>query len=197
MTKKAVSDSAGVMRNTDLGSVPWVFANSQVVICSRRSRRRWGTLAADCVGGRSSCLGQLEALSLHLQLVVGGASAGLFPLTASSAQPAIDTPPSSGPPAQSAALSAQPSRRLCGRRLPWGPYRAAAPAGPGTCAARERALPLLSRGRTGSRRPDGDSPPLPPGGKDPRAPSRAGWRRWPGRRREERYSPARTASPTA
>lgn len=183
------------MRNTDLGSVPRVFANSQVVICSRRSRRRWGTLAADCVGGRSSCRGQLEALSLRQQLVVGGASAGLFPLTASSAQPAIDTPPSSRPPAQSAALSAQPSRRLCGRRLR--PYRAAAPAGPGTCAARERALLLLSRGRTGSRRPGGDSPPLPPGGKDPRAPSRAGWRRWPGRRREERYSPARTASPTA
>lgn len=105
--------------------------------------------------------------------------------------------PSSPPSAQSAALWAQRSRRLCGRWRPTGTLASRGARRPATCAARERALSLLSPGRTGSRRLDGDSPPLPPGGKDPRAPSRAGWRRWPRRRREERYSPVATASPPA
>ncbi|MEJ1276535.1 hypothetical protein NN561_007441 [Cricetulus griseus] len=139
---------------------------------------------------------QREALNLRLMHEMGGASAP--PPTSPAHKPRLCARlPRSRPPAQSAALSAQRSRRLCGRWRPSGTLASRGARRPGTCAARERALSLLSQGRTGSRRLDGDSPPLPPGGKDPRAPSRAGWRRWPRRRREERYSPVATVSPPA
>lgn len=154
-------------------------------------------LAAGSASSRSpSRWRQREALSLRVLLEVGGASAHNAPPThrRSRLYARLPKPPH---PAQSAALSAQQSRRLCGRWRPRGTLESRFARRPGTCAARERALSLLSQGRTGSRRLDGDSPPLPPGGKDPRAPSRAGWRRWPRRQREERYSPVATASPPA